>query len=167
MHSCTENTNYLLTGILLNRKDGVPCILELSREPGLRGSAQILITPAHEVMDRGNNPPGATMTVLNSHLKSRGVNIPKMLYRLGLVASNNIDYHIETLNCDVVAMWLTSGEPLWFNKTRDSDLAFLASDFVTSKGTITLSKLFDIENNVKQADLSLWLHLLEIFKTSI
>lgn len=143
---------YLHTGVLPCRKTGEPYIMELQREPGLHGVAQVDITPAREVLERGRNPPGATMSVRNTHLERRGIDIAKTLYRFSRIAGKTIDYHVETLNCDVMSTLLVSGDPVWFHKTTESDLAFLVKDFVPSKGVITLSKLYEVEYDLARSD---------------
>lgn len=41
--------------------------------------------------------------------------------------------------------WIWTSKPIWSHRTRDGNLSFLVKDIVTSRGEVTLSKLYEIE----------------------
>lgn len=90
-------------------------VMELKREPGMFGKAKVEVTLVCNMLNRGNNPHGDTMCVVNTNLK-RSVDIAKTLYCYSRIARVLVQYNLESLNCDVMLSFLVSDDPVWVKK---------------------------------------------------
>ena len=89
------NIQYFHTGVMLRGAASQTALMELKFEPGKSLDAKVEVNLACNILNSGNNPPGATISVTNKELNGRGVNIAKALYHYSRISGMTVKYDVS------------------------------------------------------------------------